>query len=56
MWCLWRELNARCFEEEELSGAKMKFLLLHSLSEWTTWSSLSSNTRFLDFLDSLRSP
>ena len=42
MWCLWREQNARCFDGQELSRVKLKYSLLKSLSEWTSWSPLSS--------------
>lgn len=31
MWCLWREQNARCFEGQEYSVAKLKYLFLQSL-------------------------
>ena len=34
MWFLWKERNAYCFDEQGLSVAKLKYLLLKSLFEW----------------------
>ena len=53
MWCLWKARDAHCFEGQELSRAKLKYLLLKLLSEWTSWSPMFSITRFMDFQDSL---
>ena len=43
------EQNARCFDNQELSLIKLKFLLLKSLYEWCSMT--SSIKGFLDFMD-----
>ena len=48
MWCLWRERNARCFEGQELSVVKMKYLFLKSLYDWTSQSLSFSVAGFLE--------
>jgi hypothetical protein len=50
MWCLWRERNARSFEDRESGLLELKKLALHTLFSWrVTWSHLHVYTYF-DFL------
>ena len=48
----WRERNACCFVSQDLSVAKLKYLLLNSLNEWKS-SPISSLTGLLKYLDFL---
>ena len=55
--CSWvfffgRERNACCFVSQDLSVAKLKYLLLNSLNEWKSSprSSLTGLLKYLDFL------
>ena len=34
-WCLWRERNARCFENWERSILNIKSLFFHTLLDWS---------------------
>ena len=36
-WCLWRERNARFFEDCEWSILDIKFFFFHTLLEWSLW-------------------
>ena len=49
---LWRERNACCFDRQDLSVAKLKYLLLKSFNEWKSspMSSLTGLLKYLDFL------
>ena len=49
---LWRERNACCFDRQDLSVAKLKYLLLKSFNEWRSSpkSSLTGLRKYLDFL------
>ena len=49
---LWRERNACCFDRQDLSVAKLKYLLLKSFNEWKS-SPMSSLTWLLKYLDFL---
>lgn len=35
MWGIWTEHNARCLDDQETSIAKLKYLVLKALYEWT---------------------
>ena len=35
LWCLWRERNARCFENSERSILDIKFFFFRTLLEWS---------------------
>lgn len=48
MWCLWREQNAGCFEGQELSAVKLKYILPKSLLDWTSKSMELSVVGYLD--------
>ena len=49
LWCFWREQNAWCFEGDELSAVKLKFIFLKTLYEWASLTSSFSVDVFLDF-------
>ena len=34
-WCLWRERNARCFEDSERSILDIKSFFFHAFLEWS---------------------
>jgi hypothetical protein len=34
IWCIWREQNARSFEESEISVVELKFVMLKALYPW----------------------
>jgi hypothetical protein len=49
MWCLWREQNARTFEDRETSLLDLKKLVLHSLFTWRVdISPISNFSKLLD--------
>jgi hypothetical protein len=53
MWCLWREQNARTFEDRETSLLDLKKLVLHSLFKWRVdISPISNFSELLDFCSS----
>lgn len=49
MWCLWREMNSRCFEDKERFIPYFKLFFFRTLLDWlaTLW-----NQSFSSFLDS----
>ena len=51
--CIWREHNASCFENQELSVVKLKYLFLKTLYEWTLQRVSFSVEGLLDLMDSL---
>jgi hypothetical protein len=51
MWCLWRERNARCFEDCELPIQDLKNLVLNTLWKWAAAQGLVSGSSLLDFID-----
>ena len=51
--CIWRENNACCFENQELSVVKLKYLFLKTLYEWTLLHVSVSVEGLLDLMDSL---
>lgn len=51
MWGIWREHNAHCFDDRETSIAKLKYLVLNTLYEWTPPFATFSDEGLLDFLD-----
>jgi hypothetical protein len=57
MWTIWRERNARCFEDREKSKDEIKNCLVKSLFNWT-WafniSSISNFSLFVEFCSSFR--
>jgi hypothetical protein len=51
LWCIWRERNDRTFEGCERNILDLKILLLRTLFDWMTATSLFSFSNFLEFLD-----
>jgi hypothetical protein len=52
MWCIWRERNARSFEDRETVMLELKKMMLQSLYTWrVAWNSLlvSNFSEFLEF-------
>ena len=55
MWCLWRERNARSFEDREIGLAELKRLFLQTLYNWrVAWNTMHVSTfsEFLNFCSS----
>ena len=52
MWCLWREKNSRCFENNERSILDLKLFFFKTLLDWLATLRNQSFSSFLDFLDS----
>jgi hypothetical protein len=51
MWCLWRERNARSFEDRELGIIELMKRVLQTLFSWrVSWHS-SQVSMLVDFLD-----
>ena len=53
MWCLWRERNARTFEDCELNIVDLKLVFYRSLYEWMRATGLFS-CPFIEFFDLCR--
>ena len=51
MWCLWREWNARIFEDCELSVVKLKLHFYRSLLDWMSVTGLFRLSNMLDLID-----
>jgi len=57
MWTVWREWNARCFEDLERSEDELKNILVKSLFKWTdafNIYSFSNFSHFVEFCSSFR--
>lgn len=52
-WCVWRERNARMFDDSECSIVKLKQFCVHNLFEWANAHNLSSADSLVSFIDSL---
>ena len=51
MWTIWRERNARCFEDHKKSQDKLKNILVKSLFNWTwAFNNFSTLSHFFFFL------
>ena len=52
LWCLWRERNKRCFEDNERSILDLNLFFFRTLLNW--WAAMRNQSffSFLDFLDS----
>ena len=55
MWCLWRERNARCFEDCAMSVQDLKNFVLNTLWKWAAAQGLVSGSSLLDFIDTCSS-
>jgi hypothetical protein len=49
MWCLWRERNARTFEDCERNVLELKLVFFRTLFDWMTTTGLLSFLSFLEF-------
>ena len=52
MWCLWRECNARTFEDYELNVVELKLQFYRSLLDWMSVIGLFRLSNMLDLIDS----
>ena len=51
MWCIWKERNSRCFEDNERSMLNLKLLFFKTLLDWfSVWRNLPFSS-ILDLLD-----
>ena len=50
MWCIWKERNSRCFEDNECSMPDLKLLFFRTLLDWF---SMWRNQHFSSILDLL---
>ena len=51
MWCLWKERNARIFEDGERNVLELKLLFFRTLFDWMTATRLFSSLSYLEFFD-----
>jgi hypothetical protein len=51
MWTIWREQNARCFEDREKSKDELKNILVKSLFNWIGAFNISSISNFSLFVE-----
>jgi hypothetical protein len=51
MWSLWREKNARCFEDRENTREELKNNPVKSLFGWIVVYNISQFSNFFEFLD-----
>ena len=50
MWCIWKQRNSRCFEDNERSMPDLKLLFLRTLFDWfSVWR--NQHFSILDLLD-----
>ena len=51
MWCIWKQRNSRCFEDNERSMPDLKFLFFRTLLDWfLVWRNKLFSS-ILDLLD-----
>ena len=51
MWCIWKERNSRCFEENECSMLDLKLLFFRTLLDWFSMWRNQPFSSILDLLD-----
>jgi hypothetical protein len=51
IWCLWRERNARLFEDAQRHIHELKLLFFHTLFDWVMGSGISSIHYLLELID-----
>jgi hypothetical protein len=51
MWCLWRERNARSFEDREIGLMELKKRVLQTLFSWRVLGHSSQASSLVEFLD-----
>ena len=56
MWCIWKECNARCFEDSLRSFEEILYYFLFTLYTWTTGWLAPIVISFPDFLSRFSSP
>lgn len=52
-WCLWNEINKRCFDGISTPNHSLKAKCLTNLFSWTKLSPVVSTEHFLEFISSL---
>jgi predicted metallo-beta-lactamase superfamily hydrolase len=55
MWCLWRERNARNFEDVETSVTELRKIVFNTLYTWIAAHHSLLVSNFADFLNFCRS-
>ena len=51
MWCIWKERNSRCFEDNEHSMPDLKLLFFRTLLDWFSMWRNHPFSSILDLLD-----
>jgi hypothetical protein len=51
MWCVWRERNARCFEDCETDLMHLKRMMLQTLFMWREKFQFMHECSYFDFID-----
>jgi hypothetical protein len=51
MWCVWRERNARCFEDCEIDLMNLKRMMLQTMFMWREKFQLMHECSFFEFID-----
>jgi hypothetical protein len=51
MWCVWRERNARCFEDCEIDLMNLKRMMLQTMFLWGEKFHLMHECSFFEFID-----
>jgi hypothetical protein len=49
VWCIWRERNARTFEDCEQNVLALKMCFFRTLFDWMSATALFSSISFLEF-------
>jgi hypothetical protein len=51
MWCVWRERNARCFEDCEIDLMNLKRMMLQTMFMWRENFQFMHECSFFEFID-----
>jgi hypothetical protein len=51
IWCLWRERNARLFDDSECHILELKLFFFHTLLDWVVGSGVVSIHSILELID-----
>jgi hypothetical protein len=51
LWCLWRERNARLFDDSERHLPELKLFFFHTLLDWVVGSGVVSIHSILELID-----
>jgi hypothetical protein len=49
MWCVWRERNTQCFDDQERTSSNLRTCVLKSLFEWISAIAFLHVSSFTDF-------